>query len=155
MNILFVCTGNISRSFLAKAILLDEISKKGIKDVEISSAGTGAYPGTAADPEMVNFLLEKKIPVPKHASKLLTSEDIKWADMILVMEKPHYNHIAETWPESAAKVEMLGRYIAPDHPEDEIIDPYGRSTYHYRLVQSQIWLAVSNLVRAIGPREKI
>ncbi|MBN1904855.1 MAG: hypothetical protein JW927_07140 [Deltaproteobacteria bacterium] len=153
MNILFVCTGNISRSFLAKAILLDEISKNSIKDVQISSAGTGAYPGTAADPEMVKFLTDKKIPVPVHASKLVTSEDIKWADMILVMEKPHYNHIIKTWPESAGKMEMLGKYISPDHPDDEIIDPYGRSPYHYRLVQSQISLAVSNLVRAITPGE--
>jgi protein-tyrosine-phosphatase len=154
MNILFVCTGNISRSFLAKALLLDEISKNSTKDIKISSAGTGAYPGTPADPEMVKFLTEKKIPVPAHASKLITSEDIKRADMILVMEKPHYNYIVKRWPESAAKVEMLGRYISPDHPDDEIIDPYGRSPYHYRLVQSQILLAVSNLVRAVVPRNQ-
>ncbi len=153
MNIIFVCTGNISRSFLAKAVLLNEIKKNSIKDVEVSSAGIGAYPGTAADPEMVKFLMDKKIPVPGHASKLITSEDINWADMILVMDKTHYNHITKTWPEASGKVEMLGKYIAPDHPDDEIIDPYGRSPYHYRLVQSQISIAVSNLGRDIGLRK--
>jgi protein-tyrosine phosphatase len=154
MNILFVCTGNISRSFLAKALLLNEIKKYNIKDVEASSAGTGAYPGTPADPEMVEYLREMGIPVPGHASKLVSDEEIKWADMILVMEKPHYNRIIKMWPQSAGKLEMLGRYIAPDHPDDEIIDPYGRSPYHYRLVQSQISLAVSNLVREISLRKQ-
>lgn len=150
MNILFVCTGNISRSFLAKAILLNELKKNGIKDIEVSSSGTGAYPGTPADPEMVEFLREKDIPIPEHASKLVSDEEIKWADMILVMERSHHNRLVKTWPESAGKVEMLGRYVAPDQPDDEIIDPYGRSSYHYRLVQAQIGLAVSNLFKALG-----
>jgi protein-tyrosine phosphatase len=150
MNILFVCTGNISRSFLAKALLLNEIQKCSIKDVEVSSAGTGAYPGTPADPEMVKYLREKDIPVPEHASRLITAEEITWADMILVMERAHYTKILKTWPESAEKVELLGRYVAPDQPDDEIIDPYGRPPYHYRLVQSQIGLAISNLLKTIG-----
>jgi protein arginine phosphatase len=154
MNILFVCTGNISRSFLANAIMLNEIKINSIKDVEVSSAGTGAYPGTPADPEMVEFLREKEIPIPEHASKLVSDEEIKWADKILVMEKSHYTQIVKTWPESIGKVEMLGRYVAPDQPDDEIIDPYGRSPYHYRLVQAQIGLAVSNLFKALGQKNK-
>jgi protein-tyrosine-phosphatase len=153
MNILFVCTGNISRSFLAKALLLNEIQKYSIKDVEVSSAGTGAYPGTPADSEMVEYLREKELPVPEHASRLITSEEITWADMILVMERAHYTKILKTWPESSGKVEMLGRYAAPDQPDDEIIDPYGRLPYHYRLVQSQIKLAISNLLKAIGNKK--
>jgi protein arginine phosphatase len=150
MNILFVCTGNISRSFLAKAILLHEIRINSIKDVEVSSAGTGAFPGTLADPDMVGYLKEKKIPIPEHSSKLVSEEEIKWADKILVMERSHYNRIAKMWPETAGKIEMLGQYVAPDQPDDEIIDPYGRSPYHYRLVQAQIGLAVTNLIKAHG-----
>jgi protein arginine phosphatase len=153
MNILFVCTGNISRSFLAKAILLNEVKINSIKDVEVSSAGTGAYPGTPADPEMVDFLIEKEISVPEHASKLISDEEINWADIILVMEKSHYNRIVKTWPASIGKVDMLGRYVTPDQPDDEIIDPYARSPYHYRLVQAQIGLAISNLLKAIGNKK--
>lgn len=149
MNILFVCTGNISRSFLAKALLLNELKKKGINDIEVSSAGTGAYPGTPADPEMSKFLREKDIPEPIHASRLISHEDIEQADMILVMERPHLNYILKAWTNSAKKVELLGKYIAPDQPDDEIIDPYGRSSYHYRLVQSQISLAVKNLLNTL------
>jgi len=149
MNILFVCTGNISRSFLAKALLLNEININQTEGINVSSAGTGAYPGTAADPKMTRFLREKKIPAVEHSSRMISQEDTDWADLILVMEQHHYNYIVRYWPKSEHKIEMLGKYIALDQPDDEIIDPYGRSPYHYRLVQSQIGLAVSKLFKAI------
>lgn len=149
MNILFVCTGNISRSYLAKALLMNEININQTEGINVSSAGTGAYPGTPADREMINFLREKKIPEVEHSSRTISQEDIDWADHILVMEQHHYNYIVRYWPESEDKIEMLGKYIAMDQPDDEIIDPYGRSPYHYRLVQSQIGLAVSKLFKAL------
>jgi protein-tyrosine-phosphatase len=99
---------------------------------------------------MLRFLADKKIPAPEHAARVITSEEVAWADLIIVMDRTHYNYIAKRWPEAGAKVKMLGGYISPDHPDDEIIDPYSRSPYHYRLVQSQILLAVSNLVRTLG-----
>lgn len=150
MNILFVCTGNISRSFLAKTLLLDEINKNHLEGINVSSAGTGAFPGTPADPEMLRFLTEKEIPGGEHFSRMISHEDIGWADLILVMETHHKDYIVKSWPEAEAKIEMLVKYTAPDQPGDEIIDPYGRSSYHYRLVQSQISLAVSNLFKVIS-----
>ena len=153
MNILFVCTGNISRSYLAKTLLLNDINKSQVKGINVSSAGTGAYPGTAADQEMINFLREKEIPEGEHYSRMISNDDIDWADLILVMEEYHYDYLVRTWPESEHKIEMLGKYITPDQPDDEIIDPYGRSPYHYRLAQSQIMLAVSNLLKTISDKK--
>lgn len=150
MNILFVCTGNISRSFLAETLLLDEINKNHIQGINVSSAGTDACPGTQADPEMIRFLREKKISLIEHTSRMISGDDIDWADLILVMETYHYNYILKSWPESANKVEMLGKYMATSQPDYEIMDPYGRSPCHYSLVQSQIGLAVSNLVKTIS-----
>ena len=150
MNILFVCTGNISRSFLAKVLLLNEVEKKQLKGINVSSAGTGAYPGTPADPEMITFLREKNIPEGEHSSRMISQDNIDWADLILVMEDYHHDYIVRSWPEAEDKIEMLGKYIAFDQPDDEIIDPYGRSPYHYRLVQSQIGLAVSKLFKTIS-----
>jgi protein-tyrosine-phosphatase len=66
------------------------------------------------------------------------------------MEEYHHDYLVRSWPESEHKIEMLGQYITPDQPDDEIIDPYCRSPYHYRLVQSQIMLAVSNLLKTIS-----
>jgi protein-tyrosine-phosphatase len=33
--------------------------------------------------------------------------------------------------------------------EDEIIDPFGKSKYHYRLAEAQITVAIENLVEKL------
>ena len=150
MNILFVCTGNISRSFLAEMLLKNELKKNEVSGIQVSSAGTGAFPGLPADDEMVRFLLDKNIPADDHRSRRLTGDNVNWADAILVMENIHVDFITESWPGAQNKIQKLGKYIALDRSEDDIPDPYGKSTYHYRAAQSQITLAISNLFRIIS-----
>jgi protein-tyrosine-phosphatase len=149
MNILFVCTGNVSRSFLAEMLLKNEVKRLQLKDVIVSSAGVSAFNGIPADPEMVNYLSKIGAPAEKFASRSITKEDVDSADLILVMEKSHLKIIEEQWPDAKGKVELLGRYIAPDGSEDNIIDPFGKSPYYYRLALSQITLAIRSLVKKL------
>jgi len=145
MNILFVCSGNITRSFLAEALFRHEA--KGCPGLEVSvrSAGIRAFPGNDPDPEMVRFLLERGLSVPDHHARAVSREDAVWADRILVMEKEHLRAMVGGFPESAGKTELLGRYIPEAVVPDEIGDPFGLSSYHYRLAQSRIGLAVQGL----------
>jgi protein arginine phosphatase len=145
MNILFVCTGNISRSYLAEMLLKHEISQNQAHGVCVASAGTLDYDGMPADPVMIKYLTELNISTGEHLSRTISEEDVEWADLILVMEKKHKHFIKANWPGACSKVERLGRYISPEQPEDDIIDPYGNSIYHYRVVQSQITSAVKTL----------
>jgi len=142
MNILFVCTGNVSRSYLAQQLLKHEIEEIGADEIHISSVGLYAYDGNPPDPIMVTYLKEKEIPIGGHSARLIAEHDVDWADIILVMEKMHLEAIGERWPGSCNKMKLLGEYIAGDLVADDIIDPYGKSPYHYRLAQSQITLAV-------------
>lgn len=153
MNILFVCTGNISRSFLAETLLIDEIKKNRTTDINVSSVGTGAYPGSSADQEMVNFLKDMEIPVEDHYSRMISKKDIEWADLVLVMEVHHSEFIKNSWPKYEGNIELLGKYIAADTTDDEIPDPYGRPAYHYRIAQSQIALAISNLYKVLSEKQ--
>ena len=52
-----------------------------------------------------------------------------------------------SWPQAAGKVDLLGRYVSMDHTSDDVIDPFGKTLYHYRLAQSQIELGVKNFVK--------
>ena len=149
MNILFVCTGNISRSFLAEVLLKRELRSLGAERVDVSSAGLYAYPGNPPDPQMVDYLAKAGIAYEPHEARGMTDQDVEWANRILVMEKDHAWAIEKAWPEAKEKIELLGKYISGDRAEDDVIDPYGKSTYHYRLAQSQISLAVQNLARWI------
>jgi protein arginine phosphatase len=145
MNILFVCTGNVCRSYLAEMLLRHEISKNRLDGINAASAGILDYSGIEADPVMTNYLAGLNVPAGDHLSRTISEEDIEWADRIFVMEKRHRDFINDHWPEAAGKVERLGKYISPDQPEEDIIDPYGKSLYHYRVVQSQISQAIKTL----------
>jgi protein-tyrosine-phosphatase len=154
MNILFVCTGNVSRSFLAEMLLKNEAKRLQLKDVVVSSAGVSAFNGMMADPEMVNYLSQIGVPAEKFASRPITKEDVDRADLILVMERPHLSIIEDQWPDAKGKVELLGRYISPDGSEDNIIDPFAKSPYYYRLARSQITLAIRSLVKKLLSENK-
>ncbi|MBW1803895.1 MAG: low molecular weight protein arginine phosphatase [Deltaproteobacteria bacterium] len=148
MNILFVCSANVSRSFFAEMLLRHELSSEGIKNVDVLSAGLLAYQGSPPDPKMLEYLLKIDVPVTLHESRQITGEDVGWADRIIVMERGHAKEIKKTWPGATDKVELLGRYISAAG-EDNIVDPFGRSSYHYRLSQSQIRMAIKNLVKQL------
>jgi protein-tyrosine-phosphatase len=149
MNILFVCTGNISRSFLAEKLLENEIEANNLYNISVSSAGLFAYPGNPPDPKIVEYLLQKGISGEGHEARQITAQDVDWADHILVMEKEHARILKDLWPEAKEKVDFFGKFATGGLTEDEIIDPYGKSPYHYRLAQAQISLAVKSLVEKL------
>lgn len=146
MNILFVCSGNISRSFLAEMLLRHEISRKRLKGISVASAGIYAAPGSPPDPRMVSYLIKEGIPVKVREAKQIGTEDIAWADWIFVMEHRHGERLKEMWPEAEDKVKHLGIYLSGAQQVDDIVDPFGRNSYYYRLAQSQITMAVKGLV---------
>ena len=149
MNILFVCTANISRSFLAEHLLKHELRSHEIYNISVSSAGIIANPDTSADPKMVDHLLRKGIGSEKHKARQISKEDVDWADRILVMEKRHADSLEEMWPEARAKVDFLGRFASGGLIDDDIIDPFGKSPYHYRVTEAQISLGIEALAKEL------
>ena len=149
MNILFVCTANVSRSFLAQHLLRHELWSHEIYDISVSSAGIISNPDASADPRMVDHLLQKGIRSEEHKARQITKEDVDWAHRILVMEKRHADIIHEMWPEAKAKVDFLGRFSSGGLIDDDIIDPFGKSPYHYRVAEAQISLGVEALAKEL------
>ncbi len=152
MNILFVCSGNVSRSYLAEMLLRHEIEMQALSNISVSSAGLFAYPGNRADPQMVGYLEKKGIAAEHHEARQITKGDVDWADLILAMEKEQKEMIEDGWPEAEGKVELLGRYSSDGPIADDIVDPFGMSSYHYRLSQAQITFAVESLVKRVLSR---
>ena len=154
MKVLFVCSGNVSRSFLAEMLFRQELETLMAKDINVSSAGLFALAGSLPDPLMVTYLLKQGTPVKWHKARQIRKEDIAWADLILVMEKEQERMIKAKWPEAKGKVEHLGGYATGGLVADDIVDPFGQSPYHYRLAQSQITLAVKFLARKLTQDRK-
>ena len=91
MNFLFVCTGNISRSPAAEALF------RQMTNGRYGTRSAGIAPAC---------------PRP------LAEEDIRWADVVAVMEEEHHAFILGRWPDTAPKLRVLAiedRYHR-DHP---------------------------------------
>jgi len=58
MHVLFVCTANINRSFMAEVIFKERLKKHGKQDITVSSAALVDMKGEPADPIAAKILME-------------------------------------------------------------------------------------------------
>ena len=134
MHILLVCTGNTCRTPMAEAILRALVEQRGLPDVVVSSAGTGAWDGAPAAEGAYLVGLEKGVDLSAHRARLLTPEVAEAADLILTMSRSHRQRVLGIAPEE--KVHVLGEYAGLSGEAAEVPDPFGgdiadyRETYH-------------------------
>ena len=150
MKILFVCTANIVRSFMAERILIERLKKDKKTGIDVFSAAITDMNGIPADPKTVEILDEHGLDGAGHHSKLLTEDMISQADMIIVMEGIHKKIIVEKYPEAEGKIHLL-KSFSPDYNEEyaDIKDPYKLSIFQYRLCFSEIYMAIDGLMKCI------
>lgn len=88
-KILFICHGNICRSPMAKYILRDMVSKRGLEDrFEIDSAATSREEiGDPVYPPARRKLAENGIACSGHHARQITREDFDYYDMIICMDE--------------------------------------------------------------------
>ena len=118
-SVLMVCVGNICRSPMAEALLIDRLSDSNYSKINIASAGVGALVGHEADATAKELMTEKNIDVSAHRARQLSTELISEYDLILAMEKGHINAVHNIAPSSKGKVHLLGKWS-----DFEISDPY-------------------------------
>jgi protein-tyrosine-phosphatase len=143
--LIFVCTGNICRSPLAEGImndlLLDDASSSGSSaPVKVISAGTHALSGMPASEHAIIAAAEQGIDISRHLSRLLTSEMIGTADLILTMESAHADFIKCTRPKKAivSELKTYAHKSSDTLTARDIMDPIGSNLGVYRRVFSEI-----------------
>ena len=116
-DIVVVCVGNICRSPMAEALLIDGLGKD--SKIRVSSAGVGALVGFPAAEHAVELMRERGIDISDHRARQLDTEIIKSTDLILVMESGHKAAIDAIDPTARGKVYRLCEWRDCD-----IDDPY-------------------------------
>ena len=129
-RILFVCTGNICRSPLAEALLRRALVERGLNDMTVESAGTGAWDGAPASEGAYLVALERGLDLSSHRARLLTREIVEDTDMIFTMARHHRARVHELGGEG--RVFVLGEYAGREGEDAEVGDPFGGDLEVYR-----------------------
>ena len=129
MNLLFVCSGNTCRSPMAEALARKIAKRRGIEDLNVSSAGTNAWDNVPATDEALLVGMEREIDLTGHRARKLTSAIVSEADLIFVMTPGHLGQVKQLG--GRGKVHVIDEY-ASGTANQGITDPYGGDLEAYR-----------------------
>ena len=139
-----VCVGNICRSPMAEALLIDRLSGGKYTNVNVASAGVGALVGHEANTTAKELMFDQGIDVSMHRARQLNTELINEYDLILVMEKGHINAVHNIAPSSKGKVHLLGKWS-----DFEISDPYMQSRREFEVALELIERGVDEWIEKV------
>ncbi len=148
-RVLLVCTGNTCRSPMA-AVLLRHLWAQADPgwDLEVASAGTGAFPGMPATDHAMTAMRERGIDLSGHRSQVLP--DVSGFDLVLTMTRGHRDAILARQPAMSGRVFTLAEYAGAGQ---DVPDPFGGPLYAYqqtaKTLESMLQ-AVINRIRTEG-----
>ena len=151
MRILFVCTGNTCRSPMAAEIARRVAAERGLTDVTVASAGTGAFEGSAASDGALLVAMENGGDLSAHRSQHVTRELVEAADIVLVMGDRHLSRVEELG--GAGKSWLLTDYASHGGDPRSVSDPFGGDLATYRATYEELEAEIRRaLDRLVGSR---
>ncbi len=154
VKVLFVCMGNICRSPMAEGAFRAAVDAAGLSGrIEIDSAGTISYhAGNPPDRRAQATAKKNGIDISRQRARQVRDDDFHTFDHILVMDHDNLqNLMGRAAPEHQDRIELFMSY-APDHPYEEMPDPYYGEVNQFDLCFEAATEAAEGLLAAIKAR---
>jgi len=114
---------------MAEALARKIAERRGIQDLNVSSAGTNAWDNIPATDEALLVGMEREIDLTGHRARKLTAAIVSEADLIFVMTPGHVEQVKQLG--GRGKVHVIDEY-ASGTANQGITDPYGGDLEAYR-----------------------
>jgi protein-tyrosine-phosphatase len=114
---------------MAEALARKIAKRRGIEDLNVSSAGTNAWDNVPATDEALLVGMERDIDLTGHRARKLTPAIVSEADLIFVMTPAHLEPVKQMG--GRGKVHVIDEY-ASGTANLGIMDPYGGNLEAYR-----------------------
>lgn len=106
--------------------------------MQVASAGLGALSGRGIEPAAQEQLLRHGLSADGHVARQLDTSMLGAADLILVMEKSHFDAIDRMAPQVLGKTFLLGKW----QNNQSIPDPYRKPPAAFELAYRMIDAAI-------------
>jgi protein arginine phosphatase len=128
---------------MAEALLARLLEQAGMP-AEVRSAGTLPWTGGPAHPDAVATAAKAGLDLGRHAAQPLSEELVRWADLVLGMERAHVLQVREI--DSTADAHLITEFDPRGRRRDGIDDPIGMGPEVYERVFDEIRQALTGLV---------
>lgn len=153
ITVAFVCLGNICRSPMAEAIMRQKLLDRNIKDIKVTSRGTGQWNlGEPPHEGTQAILSEHDIPFDGMISELFESNDD--FDYIIAMDQSNVDNIKQINPNIKGQLFKLLEFS--DMTETDVPDPYYTNNFEgvYKMVQSSCDNLINFIIKDANLREE-
>ena len=141
-TVLVLCYGNICRSPFASAILARCLAPAGVL---VESAGLMG-PGRPAPADAVRAAGAYSVDLSRHRSRLVTTELVRDADLVVVMDEAQRRSVSERFGLPAAAVLLLGDFDPAPIRTRGIRDPINQPLH----VFTQVYARIARCARSLA-----
>jgi protein-tyrosine phosphatase len=153
-----VCLGNICRSPMAAAVLLEELGRAGLAGaVEVDSAGTGDWHvGQRMHGPARSELARRGYDGSAHRARQIQRRDIGRYDLVLAMDRANLADLRRMDPQAFAegRVRLLRSFDpglpAGDAYDGQVPDPYGGAPEEYARAFDLVQAAAQGLAARLA-----